>query len=227
MRKTLYLIFISLFLPTISKAEEIVNYKWQANLYGGLYIENEQAWIIEPSVSLHFNKYLGVAMGIEFTSQYNQPSQTTTINGKEAYTDDSTKNIGWMIFKPSLVIKSPAVWKNNDDDYRIWFQFEPGISLACPFRNSTTYKISTIPGGNGPALEYVSYSNKNLQWFYWNARISANFSVDRAVVGLGYGFSNFDYFSCRRNIQLPNGAKYYVPKKEFSQSIVLSVGYKF
>lgn len=64
-------------MPMFVMAQEKESYKWQANLYGGLYLENEQAWVIEPSIIWYFNKYFGVSMGIEFTSQYNQPSHTT------------------------------------------------------------------------------------------------------------------------------------------------------
>lgn len=227
MKKFVIILISAIFLPLMIFAQEAENRKWQANLYGGLYLENEQAWIIEPSITWHFHKYLGISMGLEFTSQYLQPLHTAVINGMDAYTDDNTKNIGWMVFKPSLHIKSPAVWANKDNGYALWFQFEPGVNLACPFRNSATYKISAIPGINGPGIDCVSYPNKDIQWFYWNTRISANFSVERFVVGVGYSLSNFDYYSCRRNIQLPDGTKYYVPEKEFSQSIFLSIGYRF
>ncbi len=223
MKKQLLLTIFGILLPIAAIANEKEDYRWQANLYGGLYLENEQAWIIEPSITWHFHKYFGVSMGVEFTSQYNQPSHTAIINGHDAYTDDNTKNIGWMIFKPSLVIKSPTVWQNKDGDYKLWFEVEPGVSLACPFRNSATY----LPGMNAPLWDHESFSNKGLQWFYWNARLTANFSIDRVVLGAGYGISNLDYYSCRRNITLPNGSKYRVPKKELSQSIFLSVGYKF
>ena len=219
-------IFIFL-MPLLVIAQEKENYKWQANLFGGLYLENEQAWIIEPSITWHIHKYFGMSVGIEFTSQYNQPSHTAIINGREAYTDDNTNNIGWVIFKPFLVLKTPIVWQNKDRDYQLWFQAEPGFSFACPFRNSATYIISSIPGGIRTDRVYESYPNKGLQWFYWNARLSANFTIDRVVIGVGYGLSNLDYYSCRRNITLWNGTKYHVPKKELSQSIFLSAGYKF
>ncbi len=227
MKKYLLLTIFGLLVPLLALSQEKENFRWQANLYGGLYLENEQAWIIEPSITWYFHKYFGISMGVEFTSQYNQPSHTTTINGFDAYSDDITKNIGWMIFKPSLVIKSPIVWQNRDREYKLWFEAEPGLSLACPFRNSATYNISTIPGINAPGWDYKSFSNKGLQWFYWNARLSANFSMERVVIGAGYGISNLDYYSCRRNITLQNGSKYHVPKKELSQCIFLSVGYKF
>lgn len=39
-----------------------------ATLYGGIYLNNEQAWTVEPSVAWHFHKYIGVAFGMEMTS---------------------------------------------------------------------------------------------------------------------------------------------------------------
>ena len=198
-----------------------------ADLYGGIYLNNEQAWQIEPSVSWNFHKYLGLSFGLELTRQYNQPGRQTIIDGHEAELADNERNIGWVIFKPSLVIKTPALWKSSDNIYRLWIQAEPGLSLACPFRNSLTYEIKNISGGIGQTVDYRKFSNKGLKWFYWNARASVCFSVDRFVFKAGYYISNLDYYSGRRNVTLANGQKYYVPKKECSQSIFLSVGYAF
>lgn len=198
-----------------------------ADLYGGIYINNEQAWQIEPSVSWAFHKYLGLALGLELTRQYNQPSRQTVIDGHVADLADNERNIGWMILKPSVVIKSPAIWKSKDNDYRLWAQIEPGISLACPFRNSLTYKIKDLSGVIGQTVDYQTFPNKGLQWFYWNARASVNFSVDRLIFRGGYSISNMDYYSGRRNVLLPDGNKFYVPKKELSHSVFLSIGYLF
>ncbi len=198
-----------------------------ADLYGGIYLNNEQAWQIEPSVSWNFHKYLGLSFGLELTRQYNQPGRQTIIDGHEAELADNERNIGWVIFKPSLAIKTPALWKSSDNNYRLWIQAEPGLSLACPFRNSLTYEIKKISGGIGQTVDYRKFSNKGLKWFYWNARASVCFAVDRFVFKAGYYISNLDYYSGRRNVTLANGQKYYVPKKECSQSIFLSIGYAF
>ena len=196
-----------------------------ADLYGGIYINNEQAWHIEPSVSWNFYKYFGVSFGMELTGQYNQPSRQTVIEGHIAELTDNERDIAWIIFKPSLTFKTPTIWKSKDDDYRLWVQVEPGISLACPFRNSLTYEIKEISGGIGQTTDYRRFPNEGLNWLYWNARTSVCLSVDRLVLRGGYYISNLDYYSGRRNVRLADGQKFYVPKKELSQSIFLSVGY--
>lgn len=196
-----------------------------ADLYGGIYINNEQAWLIEPSISWNFYKYFGLTFGMELTRQYNQPGRQTIIDGREAELVDNEKDIGWIIFKPSLTFKTPAIWKSPDNYFRLWAQIEPGLSLACPFRNSLTYEVKEFSGEIGQTVDYRKFPNKGLQWFYWNARTSVCFSVDRFVFRGGYCISNLDYYSGRRNIKLANGHKYYVPKKELSQSIFLSIGY--
>ena len=199
--------------------------KFTGSLSGGLYLNNEQAWIIEPSFSWDFYDYIGVGLGMEFTSQYNQPGRTTVIEGREAELVDNERNIGWIIFKPHVIFRSPAVWKSLDNYMQLWFQAEPGISLACPFRNSLTYEIKEFQGGVSHTVDYRRFSNKDLQWFYWNVRASVNFSIDRFIIGAGYCISNLDYYSGRRNVTLANGQKFYVPKKELSQSIFVSIGY--
>ncbi len=223
--KRLFIIAV-IFLVAIAAIAQEEKRPFTATLYGGIYLNNEQAWTIEPSVAWHFHKYIGVALGMELTSQYNQPSRTTTINGHEASLADNEKNIAWIIFKPSVIFKSPNLLKNKDD-IRLWLQAEPGISLACPFRNSLTYDIYDIKGNVGTVVDYMKFPNKGLDWFYWNARLSVNLSIDRFVIGAGYGISNLDYYSGRRNVTLQNGSKFWVPKKELSQSIFLSVGYRF
>lgn len=72
---------------------------------------------------------------------------------------------------------------------------------------------------------YRTFRNKDLNWLYWSARTSIKLSADRFVFGAGYNISNLDYYSGRRNVTLANGQKFYVPKKELSQSIFISIGY--
>lgn len=223
--KKLLILFV-LFMVALTTFAQEEKRPFTATLYGGIYLNNEQAWTIEPSIAWHFHKYIGVALGMELTSQYNQPSRTTTINGHEASLADNERNVAWIIFKPSVIFKTPDLLTNKDD-IRLWFQAEPGISFACPFRNSLTYDIYDIKGNVGTVVDYMRFPNKGLDWFYWNARLSVNLSIDCFVIGAGYGISNLDYYSGRRNVILQNGSKFWVPKKELSQNIFLSVGYQF
>lgn len=77
-----------------------------ADVYGGFYLNNEEAWQLEPSISWIFHKYLGTTFGLELTSQYNQPSRQTVIDGHEAELADNERDIRWLIFKPSFVIQT-------------------------------------------------------------------------------------------------------------------------
>lgn len=200
---------------------------FQATLYGGIYLNNEQAWLLEPSVSWSFHKYFGVGLGMEITSQYYQPVRTTVINGQEAELVDSERDVAWVIFKPSAVFRTPDIVRSADGFYRLWFQAEPGVSLACPARNSLTYEIKGLQGNVMHTYSYHKFPNKGLRWFYWNVRASVNLAIDRVVIGAGYCFSDLDYYSCRRNVTLSTGVKFHVPDKEYSHSVFLSVGYVF
>ena len=73
-----------LFFPTTIVYSQRSRSVFTADLYGGIYINNEQAWQIEPSISWNFYKYLGLRFGLELTRQYNQPGRQTIINGNEA-----------------------------------------------------------------------------------------------------------------------------------------------
>lgn len=50
---------------------------------------------------------------------------------------------------------------------------------------------------------------------------------DRFIIGAGYYISDLDYYSGRRNVTLADGSKFWVPEKQLSQAIFLSVGYRF
>lgn len=210
-----------------ARGEDAQPRPFEVSLRGGIYLNNEQPWLLEPSLSWHFHKYLGAALGVEISSQYNQPARPAVIEGHEAELSSVERNIGWIIFKPRIILKSPDIWKNADGDLRLWLQAEPGVSLACPFRNSLTYEIKEINGAVGQTVGYRKFPNKGLDWFCWNVGVSVNMSVDRFVIGAGYTLSNLDYYSCRRDVTLPSGNKFYVPGKELSQSIFLSFGYRF
>ena len=224
MRK-IYVLFMSLMFAGTSYAEERTKI-FEANLYGGIYLNNEAAWILEPSATWHFNPYLGLALGLEFTSQYNQPIRTTRINGNGAKLAEDEQNVSWLFFKPSFLIKSPVLWKDADDYMHLWVQVEPGLSLGYS-RNSLTYVTVFDRGEGPPQFESATFRNKDMDWLYWTARMSVRLDIDRIVIGAGYGLSNLDYYSGRRNITLQDGSKFYVPDKELSQSIFLFIGFQF
>ncbi len=56
------------------------DYRWQAGLAGGL--KSGQAWEMEPFGIWHFHRTLGVKLGINITSQYNQPTRAFEHDGK-------------------------------------------------------------------------------------------------------------------------------------------------
>lgn len=194
---------------------------------GGIYLNNEQAWTIEPCYSLYFYKYFGLSVGIELTGQYNQPGRTTVIDGHEAELTYNERNIAWIILKPSIILRTPMLWKSKDGYMNFWIQMEPGLSFGCPFRNSLTYEIKEFQGNVGYTTEYRRFPNQGLNWFYWNADASLNFKIDRIVCGIGYGISNLDYYSGRRNVTLDNRTKFWVPNKSVSQNIFIKIGYLF
>ncbi len=218
--KTFIVIMSSIITSSFFAKAENESYKFQATLFGGMYVTSEPAWQLEPSITWRFSRLFGVSLGLEMTSQMNQPSRFTTINGIKAELADNEREPGWFIINPSVAFRTPAIWKNKDGDNRLWFQIEPGISFACPFKNSLTFKCIN-------SAEYEKFNNKGLRWFYWNARISLNLEIDRFVFGAGYGISDLDYYSSRRNVVLQDGSKFHVPKKELSQNIFLLVGFQF
>lgn len=92
-------LFSLIFFPKNAYAQE-EKHPFTAELYGGIYINNENAWLVEPTVSWNFHKYLGLSFGVELTSQYNQPTRQTIIDGYKSELADNERNVRWIMFKP-------------------------------------------------------------------------------------------------------------------------------
>ena len=58
-----FLILFALLLPSLEIFAQKEKNPFTATLYGGIYLNNDQAWSIEPSIAWHFHKYMGVAFG--------------------------------------------------------------------------------------------------------------------------------------------------------------------
>ena len=239
MKRSLLLAFFVLMFGLLSFARQISEnshktiagdnkeYKFTAGLSGGIYINNNAAWILEPSITWNFYKYIGLRAGVEITREYHQSHPGITIDGWHGDLNKNYENVGWIILKPGLVFKTPSLIRSRDGSRKLWIQAEPGVSLACPFNNSVVYDIQGYNGNIGTTVSRKKFPNKDLQWFYWYGKLSINFSIEEFVFGGGFGISNLDYYSCRRNIALPDGRKFQVPGKEMSRSIFLMVGYNF
>ncbi len=218
-------VVILFFCCVVSKAlcqiDNFENSKFVTTLYGGLYTGGEEAWSLEPSVDWNLNRYVGVGLGLEVTKQIFDHCVATTINNLEAKVWDSEREVLWILFKPHIVVRSPYVWLNKNNEVKLWIQTEPGLSMGVPEHNSITFGA----GGFGSVYqEEHKFRNKGLRWFYWNSRFSANIMFDCIIIGAGYAVSNFDYYSCRRNVTLPSGDKYPVPRKRLAQMAFLSIG---
>lgn len=193
---------------------------------GGLYFD-QTAWSLETSIEWSFKKYLALYCGFEMTSEFGQWDYHTVIDGLEARTTDNDRDVKWFILKPGLVVKTPALLRNRDGDIRFWLQAKPGLSFACPVSNSVTFELIRYQANVGKVVGHHRIGNEGLQWFYWQCPFSMTVAFDRFICSLGYELSNFDYYSCRRNVMLPAGHKYPVPKRRISQKVFLAIGYNF
>ena len=112
-----------------------------------------------------FIKLSGISFGIELTRQYNQPNRQAIIDGHEAELTNNERNIGWIVFKPAIILRTPDLWLNTCDDMHLWLQTSAGISLACPFSNSLTYEIREFNGNMGTTIAYREFKNNGLIGF--------------------------------------------------------------
>ncbi len=75
-------------------------------------------------------------------------------------------------FNPAIALRTPRLihWKSQDGGFYLFT--EPGIVLS--------------PGASG---------SKNAEYFRWDVKSGINLQIDRYIVTLGYGISNFSLYS--------------------------------
>ncbi|MCM1449471.1 MAG: hypothetical protein NC082_03950 [Clostridiales bacterium] len=220
-------------ISTIAQAnaqEAYDNDRYVISLNAGYYYEHDTPLFIEPSFSWFFNKNIGVSGGIEFTT-------CSTYILSSAFGDTSVQwenNASWFLLKPSVVFKSPYIWRSEIDGlYRLWVQCEAGLSLGVTSNRLfydiyNTFRDPEI-GVDGKPIHSNEYKkSKQADWLFFNARASVNFAFEHVMIGVGYGGTTLDYYSGRRKIYMPDGSKIMTsPKKRWTQTVFITLGYIF
>jgi len=229
MTNTKFLLALSFLAFAVSlHAQEVESMKTVFSVSAGL--NSNQSWEMEPSVSYYFCPYIGCTLGLNITNQYNQIGYSGTVSGNGNLhweIEDSEASVTKFLFRPAINLRTPILWLDQDHDTGLTFQLEPGLYMAAPVNDRVTvlYRdkehVSSV-------TDSKRLSNNKGDWLFWNIRSAISLHIDRFIISSGYSISNFDIYSGRRNI-LIEGVKLdsKLPKREYTNSFFLSLGYSF
>ncbi|MDE7154088.1 MAG: hypothetical protein K2O00_06560 [Muribaculaceae bacterium] len=174
-------------------------YHWEGGAYLGL---NTDGYEVDMGVSYFFNRFVGVRAGIGWAARFDGLDCLTvsfdpddpliSYDPYDRYYDDSN-HFSRFKFTPSLVLRTPCLIDWRSQEVQIYGFAEPGITLASPAPGTT-----------------------DARWFNVQLRAGLNMQIDRWVVSLGYGISDFCLESGYRN------------KRDYlTHSVLVGVGWKF
>lgn len=145
--------------------------KWEASFDSGL---NTDGYEVNFGVAYFPVSFIGLKTAIGFSGEIVRV-EDWDIDWDDDYIRPNLNNCNYAIrfrFNPSVVIRSPRIihWKSQDAGF--YFFGEPGFILS--------------PGASG---------SHKAQILCWNIRAGINMQIDRFILGIGYGLSNFSLYS--------------------------------
>lgn len=224
----LFLLTVLFLSPTVLLFAQDDRAKGIVSIAAGL--NNNESWEVEPSVTYYFSKYIGVTLGLNVTSQYNQVGFSGTIAGNSriywSIEDDET-NVAKFLLHPAISLRTPILWLDKDHETGLTIQIEPGMYIALPVNDQITVNYRDKER-NSTIIDSKRVSNTKGECVFWNVRGSISLNIDRFVLSTGYSISNFDIYSGRRNIVVENlKLDQKLPIREYTYSFFISLGYCF
>lgn len=141
---------------------------WEGSFSAGL---NSAGYQFDFGIAYFPLQYVGVKARVGFAAEIEEFGDWLRDEYDYGY-DYENKYATRFKFTPSLVLRSPRLihWKSQDAGFYLFA--EPGIVLS--------------PGAHG---------SKNAECFNWDFRCGVNLQIDRFIVTIGYGISNFNLYS--------------------------------
>lgn len=200
---------------------------WKVELAGAL--NNYTAWEIEPFITYHPIRYIGLSMGLLFSN----PLENNDFNGqsidKQWLWNSADNNSGshFFAFRPAIQLVSPSVWLGENKDYQLYFSVSPGLTIPLP--TNKEFDIEYIPNRPGTWTIYKTehVENYSAPGLFYHFKSAFSLEIDNSITfSLGYTFSNFDLYSGSRNIVV-EGEKLSPEKHHFMHSFSIGIGVWF
>ena len=140
------------------------------------------------------------------------------------FDDDNRITKGGLYIGPSF--RTPSFQIGKDRDVRLFVQCNPSLLLTIP--NDKYIYSHTFLKDRELYTESVRLKNQDGRWYFWQIRTSASVAIDKAILSLGYGLSNFGPFSGSRNIRWENRS-ISKPNSNYAvtHELFISVAYSF
>lgn len=183
---------IMLFVDECHAQDETRPYHWRGYMQTGL---NTDGWEAHFGVAWMSTPYTGVAASIGFAGEV-RPFYAW---GADYYdTHDPDEYCTRFVFKPSVILRTPTLFRipSIGGDFRLVFM--PGLTIAPP-----------------------AIGSHNSDWAYWRAEGGLLMNFDRFGLSLTYSYSSFKLFDGN-----PQGFTDYNPKYK-THSVCLNFSIAF
>lgn len=170
-------------------------YRWEGSVCAGL---NSNGWEINAGIAWMPLRLVGVSASLGLDSEIYELADW-------GHTDDPDFEYdycGRVLFKPSLVLRTPTLLHFESQGLDIALFAMPGLTLATPARGS-----------------------HNSGWCYWNLAGGINAIFDRLVFTLGYSYSTYNLLDGHPYTH--HGGYYDNGDLPGTHSVFVGVGYKF
>lgn len=153
------------------------NFRWEGNFTAGL---NNDGYEINLGAAYFPIQYVGFKATIGFAGEIKSAGDWDLDFGDDDwddnlwYDDHDDDYASRFKFNPAVVLRSPRLidWKSQGVGFYVFA--EPGFVLS--------------PGARG---------SHRAEWLRWDVKSGINVQMDRLVLTLGYGVSNFSLYSGR------------------------------
>lgn len=188
-------------------------------------LNTNDAYDFEFSYHYMLSHYLGIGGGIGYFRQwYNEylPIGAAHEEWDSWVLSESDRKVGKVYFHPSIHLFSPTLFKIRKYDFL--FTGELGTQILIPYSGLYIEYINS--NTNDSKLKYIS-TNKG-DYFFWSAKGGVTLRAYNSALTIGYGISNLDIYSSRRNLNIEKKSfsEFYPPKK-MTHSLFLSLNYFF
>lgn len=172
-------------------------YHWEGGLYAGF---NSDGYELDAGIAYYVNRFLGVRCGVGWASQIGKIDGLINWIYPDdiqdwQYDDYDDDTITRFRFTPALSLRSPCILDWKSQGVQLYAFAEPGLVFATPAPDS-----------------------HKARWLTGMLRAGLNMQVDRWVITLGYGISDFS---------LTSGLKHYDEPDHITHTVFIGSSYKF
>lgn len=219
---TLILISVSLFpMKSFSQSDDRKN-----RIAISMGANTNDAYDIAFSYHFMLHPFLGIGVGIGFYNQwYSDYSPSGSANSgkwENWRIEDSETEIERFFLNPSVILQTPNIV--NKEKLKMSFLIEPGLQLFCPYAGVHVDYFDVHSQQN----KHSYVSTWGGAWCFWSVKAAFNFQFHQTSIAIGYGLSDADIYSSRRNLKVGvTSFSDFYPEEDITHSLFANLSYCF